>query len=368
MRSKLWLLVAFSVLILTTIGCEDNTGPTLPPTTAGGGFFISTFTSFNLTPPVVSPLAVINGNWLSDGVNAMGDASPWSVTTNTAGVGIVNNGRAPADWNFTWNFALTPGCGGQSAKGTVHFRDEDITVLCVIIQSTGFSSVSTNSDFAFAPNPVLTSAPASPGTITGSGIDPTYGMPLVQYYALDGTLAAQQNATSVSSDGTSLQIPGRDMSQLPGGTYVGFINNANPDGTFSPVGGVSVEVADASVMIDGSEQSYIDYSGCEYIGSKPTHCPTYYDSGSVIVNVNGYNATASYGRSSTPETVANDLANVFNGDPASPVVASLQGSMLLLSCKTAGVGSGYGLTTTVNYDGIDFSGASFIATPSGPTL
>src|SRR5260370_29755482 len=97
MRTTLWLLVAFSVLILTTIGCEDNTGPTLPPTTAGGGFFISTFTSFNLTPPIVSPLAVLNGNWLSDGVSAMGDASPWGVTTNTAGVGMWMSGGSPAE-------------------------------------------------------------------------------------------------------------------------------------------------------------------------------------------------------------------------------------------------------------------------------
>jgi hypothetical protein len=55
-------------------------------------------------------------------------------------------------------------------------------------------------------------------------------MPLVQYYTLDGTLVGQENATSIASNGTWMQIPAFNISQLPAGTYAAFVNNAASGG------------------------------------------------------------------------------------------------------------------------------------------
>ncbi len=160
-------------------------------------------------------------------------------------------------------------------------------------------------------------------------------------------------------------------------------NNANPDGSLNPIGSVAVEVADGSVMIGGSEQS-TQVDPCFEYGTEYNPCPYWVDDmGTVSITVNGLTKTVGYWTLDNVDgflrydglyyynqatSIASGLANAFNADPASPAVASVQGSMIFFTSKIPGAGVNYGLSTAVSYNDTDFSSSSFTATASGPTL
>jgi len=97
--------------------------------------------------------------------------------------------------------------------------------------------------YAIDPTTMYTSSPPPSATITGGGgIDPTYGMPLVQYFDPTGTLQGQAYATYVSPDGTSLSGPVPDLSSAPSGMYTGVVLNAGPNNTVIQVGAATTEV------------------------------------------------------------------------------------------------------------------------------
>lgn len=124
-----------------------------------------------------------------------------------------------------------------------------------------------------------------------------------------------------------------------------------------------------SVTISGSERT-TTFNPCQgNVPPAPTNCPqTVYDSGNVSITVNGFQAQAGYNSSSTSATIASALTTTLNG-ASSPVTASLSGSVITLIAKTTGASTNYTLSTTsattvTQY----FSGTSFPATRSGPTL
>lgn len=242
MRKLPLAVLAASFVVLT--GCPSS-GPTLPPTTSGGGFFVQTLTSFNAQPPVIAPVTQVQGKWRSDLPGAAGNPSTFTLTTNSAGVGIASNGRAPANWNFEWLFSLVSACEGQSVNAVVHFVDDDVGLLCVVTTVAGGESAtgSTTADFVFSPTPVVTDGSSgSEAFVTGQGFSPQYGMPLLQYFDLNGNLVARANADSVASDGSWISSPMPDVSQLLDGTYVGFVSNANANGGYDLVGATTVQV------------------------------------------------------------------------------------------------------------------------------
>jgi hypothetical protein len=243
MRKALSLLLVLFVLALSS-GCPS--GPSLPPSTAGGGFFIQTLTSFNLAPPVIAPVTQVKGTWVKDQPGAQGNPSTFNLTTNSAGVGVSNNGRAPADWKFVWVFSLVAPCEGQSVTVTVHFVDDDVGLLCSVEVVGGVAQSATGNamaDFVFSPNPLVTDGSSgNEAFISGQGFSKQYGMPLLQYFDLNGNLVTQTNADGVAADGSWISAPVPDVSQLPLGAYVGFMSNANASGGYDLVGATSVQV------------------------------------------------------------------------------------------------------------------------------
>jgi hypothetical protein len=98
-------------------------------------------------------------------------------------------------------------------------------------------------DFVFSPNPIATDGSSgSEAIVTGSGFSAQYGMPLLQYFDLNGNFVTQANADAVAADGSWISSPIPDISQLPLGTYVGFMKNANSSGGYDLVGATSVQV------------------------------------------------------------------------------------------------------------------------------
>lgn len=117
-----------------------------------------------------------------------------------------------------------------------------------------------------------------------------------------------------------------------------------------------------SVTISGGEQSYCPRETClplQYI----------YDTGNVQVTVNGSTKTALYGKTSTPSSIASDLANQINNDGSFPVTGNVSGATVTLVARQAGAITNYPLAvSSATNDVPDFGTPSFAVTRSGATL
>lgn len=359
----------FLLLLLLTgifvVSCDTGTSPTLPPATAGGGFIVSTSVNVDGEGPISEGFVGVAGAWQADLAGAAGIASPFNVTTDELGLVSVDGARAPAEWKLTWESSSfgPEGCDGHFLTLSIPLGEE-AELICIINTEVASVSAATPS-FSLTPNPVYLSAAPPSGTVQGSGFSSTYGMPLVQYYNLDGTLMGQENATSVN--GTSIQISGFDMSQLPVGTYAAFVSNATSGGGYTYLGNGVVQVANGGVDLTGFEQHVTPClkparSGCLEWGSPV------YDSGTVSITVNGVKSSVSYGQNSTTWSIAVALANAINANNS---INSLVHSVpwvyaVLLNIQS---GSGYSLSATATTnDPQDFPNGSFGTIPSGSTF
>jgi hypothetical protein len=261
----------------------------------------------------------VQGDWQPPAPpGAAGDPSPFNVTTSILGLASLTGKRAPPYWKFTWERGVDPGCTGVTATGYITLN-EDALFTCFTTAGPPVFLGATGAGFSFSPNPVYSYSPPATGTVAGSGFSYSYGMPLVKYYSMDGTLVAQETATYVAPDGTSIKIPGFNASTSVAGTYVGFISNAGPNGTWNDAGTGAVHVLTPSVTIIGSERN---------------QNRTYYDGGPIAVIVNGFKKTLMDGGLDTPSTIVTSLSSLFNSDSASPVIASAAGNTLWFSSKS----------------------------------
>jgi RHS repeat-associated protein len=94
---------------------------------------------------------------------------------------------------------------------------------------------------------------------------------------------------------------------------------------------------------------------------------TNYDSGTVSVTLNDYQASVPYAQSSTTSSVAAALAVFFNGDNSSPVTASASGGVLTLTAKAPD--SNYALSSgSTSNQPAAFTTPSFTISVSGSNL
>lgn len=138
---------------------------------------------------------------------------------------------------------------GDSRNGTMVTSDEDGCVEYIAVQATdlcsGVSFTRIGRTNAFFASPLSINLAALPATVTltGEGIDTTYGMPLVQYYDSTGNLVGSTMATTVASDNTWIQGNTPDLSGAYNGDASIQISNKLEDGTWSyPVGSAPVTV------------------------------------------------------------------------------------------------------------------------------
>jgi hypothetical protein len=152
----------------------------------------------------------------------------------------------PAYWSVTWNgvdektypdWKFLNACNNVTREGLINPGDTK-EALCFVPGN----AAQIVGGLIFTPEPLYTPTAPSVGTISGGGFTSAYGMPLAQYYGSNGTLAAQENASYISPNGSSIQIPGGNLSQLPPGSYVGFVSNATSGGGLNYVGAVSTDI------------------------------------------------------------------------------------------------------------------------------
>jgi hypothetical protein len=122
----------------------------------------------------------------------------------------------------------------------------------------------------------------------------------------------------------------------------------------------------ATIKVQGQEQSAIDNS------APCPRCPLIrvYDSGHLNIVVGSYTASVPYGKPSTPATLAQALAVVFNNDATSPVSASAVAANLLLTTKATGPTASYPLNVTAatTDDSGLFTKPSFSGSPANSLL
>jgi hypothetical protein len=238
----LFVLLPFSLLLTGFDGCNAS----LPKTTQGGGFIISTgYISHAIV--TTAPFVTIYAEWDSDMDGAQGDASPWTRTTNAEAVAEVENGRVPAKWDGTWVKSDGPvgeECAGQKFLLTPNYAGVVEEINCFEVD-TGEPPPPIGVD----PDPIGVNPeslnPANPPatiTLTGSGFSSTYGMPVIQYFDPQGNFINQAAANSVSSDGTTIVANTPGLSQLPAGVYAGVISNVASDGSYQYVSTASINV------------------------------------------------------------------------------------------------------------------------------
>jgi len=232
----------FCVVLLLSLlcgltGCPSEQ-PTLPQTTSGGGFIIQT--QYNTGP---APLTSTKWVWKEDLQGAQGDPSNFTSFTNGQGLDYSNDGRVSALWTVTWsysNYVPAQGqCIGLTSVISVPTSGSLVYADCL---STGSIGGGADETFAFNPNPVNTATPPTSVTLEGPGFDPTYGMPVIQYFDMSGNLVSQQAAASISPDRTTLTFTAPNFTELTDGTYAGVFSNVAADGSYQYVGTVAVSL------------------------------------------------------------------------------------------------------------------------------
>lgn len=88
-----------------------------------------------------------------------------------------------------------------------------------------------------SPASVYLPTPPTSGTITGQSFDTAYGMPRVDYFDSNGYLVGSTTATSVSSDGTSLQANMPNLSSVYSGNYQIKVSNQTYNGYYMDIVG-----------------------------------------------------------------------------------------------------------------------------------
>jgi hypothetical protein len=228
-------LAVLSVMVLALTGCP----PTLPPTTAGGGWILQT-NYINQYSAGTAPGTEVSASWVSDLPNAAGDPTAFTVvtSTDTLAFAAILDGRVPAVWNGTWVQSIShPECNGYSTQLVPSYPGVTEEMTCIVEGVEGEIA-----SYQFYPSPLALSAPPAVSTIIGQGFKTTYGMPVVQYFDHDGTLLEQKSATSVSSDGTTITAPTPNLSGVALGVYAGLLSNVNANGSYATLGAVSVTV------------------------------------------------------------------------------------------------------------------------------
>jgi len=219
-------IVLFAITILLTVVSSCDQPPSL-------GFRIhTTLTHFVVGSPMpVTDTATgvgVAGNFdsvINNATPTRGSVAGFSGFTNGSGNLDINNAKLPANWHIGETNGF---CAGQGGNVAILGQGVTIPLDCRQVPFRFFS---------FVPETIQRDSPPASITIEGTDISSEGGMPTVEYYDLNGTLIAQDTATDVAYDGSSLTAPAPNLSLFASGSYVAVVRNA--DGN-SPGDGVVV--------------------------------------------------------------------------------------------------------------------------------
>jgi hypothetical protein len=163
---------------------------------------------------------------------------PSFAETDGDGLYAVDDGRAPAVWEFGEYNGV---CANQSTRYNINLGQDFALICdttCVFVKGPNCP----NNTFAMDPSFIDVADPPVIVSITGSGIDSTYGMPYIDYFDQYGNVVAEGRASQVAQDGTWLSGSTPDLSSVTSNTYSVIVRNVMADGSLQFVGAATVYV------------------------------------------------------------------------------------------------------------------------------
>ena len=139
------------------------------------------------------------------------------------------NRKAPGIYGV---LALSGECVGDVSSMTVSGPGTMAGVICIVILRT----------FNLTVSPTSADLGSSPQTfeVTGSGLDDTYGMPILAIVdPVTGNTLGQATATAIDENGTWIQVPA-NFGYLFTGDYAGIVFNKTSGQYLEAVGGFSL--------------------------------------------------------------------------------------------------------------------------------
>lgn len=234
MKKKIISLLAFTISIVFLANCNGGGG-----SNPNAGFRILTYAVSPINTSTIVPTAGnVQGLLLSTGSNPTGTVT--SFNENHSGVGylVITGAKVPG----TWRMALGP---SPSVPGS----------LC-LTYSIVDEGVSLNSEerlycpgrfFGFTAAPDLIDVQNPPATVTlsGEGVDDTYGTPVVAFYDSLGNVAASATVSQVNrgkhgSTGVTVNVPSLNLAY--DGYYTVAVHNIMSDGSWDVVGATNMTV------------------------------------------------------------------------------------------------------------------------------
>ena len=223
------LLLACVVMLCMGSDCDSPT-PIPDP-----GFRIVTYESrpgiFGVPTLFLDPGRGVNGTFINlTSSGTRGTQEVFAGTTNGSAFLDVPNGRAPGVWLV---FESNGTCAGKFNS----FRFDAGVANSVVCFVTFLPN-----QFTANPADIVADGSSTSVTINGQGFSSEFGMPTIAYYDSNGILVAQENASFVSNDGTSLQAAVPDLSLLASGPYTVFVGNWDAAGSWQMLGQTGISV------------------------------------------------------------------------------------------------------------------------------
>lgn len=178
---------------------------------------------------LISVANVQGTHQFDNSTSAVGSVTSFGPLLCIGGPCKIDGGRVPARWRIIAG-------GGGECIGQITNPDMDVsagqtkTARCLVFGSIG-------PFFPFQQSVNLQAPPPNLELGGGSGLDSTYGMPHLEYFdGYSGEVIGSTDATAVSADGSWLQSPTPDLSQVYSGTYNILISNRQADGSMAYIG------------------------------------------------------------------------------------------------------------------------------------
>jgi hypothetical protein len=222
---KVVFVLASLLTLGTVINCGGGSSPTPTPTTGFKAAGEQWFLGFDGTPQFLSGTSV-SGFWISDTGTTTGTRTSFAGFTNSGAFMSIPDGRVPANWRILANNGACLGVLENPVRNVTVGSTQKARCL-----------VSTLFALTAAPASINLASPPSTVSIGGGGFSTTYGMPVVDYYdQYSGILVASATASSVSGDGSSLDVVTPDLSGVYTGGYNIVVSNKTSDGSSTMVG------------------------------------------------------------------------------------------------------------------------------------
>lgn len=231
----LWLFLTLALVTLD-FGCATPSPTPTPPPQIIILTIITEFGFFGL--PVQQPMTNVEvaGQWERDALNLGVVRGRNTFFQGNSGLGklLVPDARTPAFWRLG---EFSGPCAEQTFE--IGIRQNDGVVMDCDTTRPG---PHLGLNFEASPPYVDPASPPGTMTITGQDMDTTYGMPMVEYYDVNGNLFAQTQAFYVAPDGTSLTASAPDFSSCPTSQYLVVVSNVDPNGLLVIVGSTTIDV------------------------------------------------------------------------------------------------------------------------------